>query len=60
MAPKRLNQPNISAINLDETSYMPSVEVVDPVEASSEACRLPPEVGINQVGEIDKVGNSIS
>ena len=31
-----------------------------PVEASSEALRLPPKVGINQVDEIDKVIKSIS
>ena len=38
---------------------MPSVKVTDPVEASSASLHLPPEVGINQVGVSDKVGNYI-
>ena len=39
---------------------MPSVKGMDPDEASSEALHLPPEVVINQVGEIYKVSNSRS
>ena len=39
---------------------MPSVKVMDPVEASSSALHLLPEVGINHQGESDKVRNSIS
>ena len=38
---------------------MSSVKVRNPVEASSAALHLPPEVGINQVGVSDKVRNSI-
>ena len=37
-----------------------SVNGMDPVEAISSALHLPPETGINQVGESDKVSNSIS
>ena len=37
---------------------MPSVEVMNPLEASSSALHLPPGVGINQVIESEKVINS--
>ena len=60
MGPKRLTQPEISAINLDESSSIPSVKLMDTVEAISEDIHLPPELGINQVGESEKVRNSIS
>ena len=53
--PKRLTQPDSSAVNIDESSSMPGVEGVDPVEASSAALHLPPEVGINQVSESEKL-----
>ena len=36
------------------------MKAMDSVEVSSAALYLPPEVGINQVGESDKVSNSIS
>ena len=39
---------------------MPSVKGMNPVETSLSALYIPPEVGINQVGESDKVVNSIS
>ena len=39
---------------------MPSVKVMDIVDAISAAPNLPPEVDINQVGETDKVSNSRS
>ena len=58
--PKRLIQPNSSSVNLDESSYRPSVKGMDPVESSSASLHLPPEVGINQVGESDNVSNSRS
>ena len=57
---KRLDQPKISDVNLYESSSMASVKGMDPVEASSEALSFPPEVGINQVGESDKVSSSSS
>ena len=37
---------------------MTIVKVMDPVDSSSVAIHLPPEVGINQVVESDKVRNS--
>ena len=37
---------------------MSSVKVMDKLEASLEDIHLPPEVGINQVVESDKVRNS--
>ena len=60
MVSKRLNQLDSSCVNLNESSPIPSVKGMDPLEASSEALRLHPEVGTNQVGEIDKVSNSSS
>ena len=36
---------------------MPSVKVMDPLEASSSALHLPPEEGINQVIKSEKVIN---
>ena len=39
---------------------MHSVKDMNPVELSLAALNLSTEVGINQVGESDKVGNSIS
>ena len=39
---------------------MPIVKEIYTVEASSASLHLPPEVGINRVGESDKVENSIS
>ena len=39
---------------------MHSVKDMNPVELSSAALNFSTEVGINQVGESDKVGNSIS
>ena len=39
---------------------MYSVNGMDSVETISSALHLPPEVGINQVGESDSSGNSIS
>ena len=58
--PKRLAQPDISVVNIDESSFIPSVKGVDPVEASSEALRLPPLLVINHLGESDKLGKYIS
>ena len=56
--PNRLAKPSISDVNLDQYSSMPSMKGMDTVEASSEYILLPTEVGINQVGESDKVSNS--
>ena len=39
---------------------MTSLKGMDPYEASSTALNLPPEEWINQVGDSDKVRNSIS
>ena len=39
---------------------MTSVNGMDPVEVISSALHLPPQVGINHVGENDKVRKSIS
>ena len=47
--PNRLTQPNISAVNLYESSSMTIVKGIDTVEASSADFHLPPELGINQV-----------
>ena len=58
--PKRLAQPDSLAVDLDESSSMPSVKGMDPDNASSAALHLPPEEGINQVGDSSKVRNSIS
>ena len=58
--PKSLTQPNISAVNIDESSSMSSEKVMDSVEASLAALLLSPEVGINQVDESYKVRKSIS
>ena len=58
--PKRLAQTDISAVNIDEYPSMPSVNGMDQVKTSSADFHLPPEVGINQVGENDKVRNSRS
>ena len=58
--PKRLDQTNSSDVNLYESSSMTSVKGMDPVEANLSALHIPPEVGINQVVEIDKVRNSSS
>ena len=60
MKSKRLARPNSSSINLDESSSRTSVKVMDPEEASLSALQLPPEVGINEVCESDKVSNSRS
>ena len=49
--PNRLAQPESSAVDLDESSSMPSVKVMDPDEASPEDL---------QVGESDNVINSRS
>ena len=57
---KRLAQPKILAVNLDESSSMPSVKGVGPVESSSADIHLPPKVGIKQVGECEKLSNSKS
>ena len=43
-------RPNSSAVNIDESSYIPSVKDMDPDEASSVSICLPPEEGINQLG----------
>ena len=43
-----------------ESSSIPSVKVMDLVEAISADLHLPLELGINQVGEIEKFRNSIS
>ena len=55
-----LPKPDSSVVNIDESSASPSVNVINPVEASSVDLRLDPEVGINQVGESYKVRNSSS
>ena len=39
---------------------MTSVNGMDPLDAISSALHIPPEVGINQVGESNSSGNSIS
>ena len=39
---------------------MPSMKGIDPYEASSATLHLPPEVGINQLGESAKLINSRS
>ena len=51
MGTKRLTQPDISAVNLDKSSSMTGGKGMDPVEVSSAALHLPPEVGIKQVGK---------
>ena len=55
-----LTQLVISAVNLDVSSPTPSLKVLDSVEANSVALHLPPEEGINQVGDSNKVINSNS
>ena len=60
MGTNRLTQPEISAVNRDELSSMPSVKGLDKIEASSAALHIPPEVGINKVGESNNFINSIS
>ena len=57
---KKLYQPKISSVNLDEYSSMPSVKFKDTYEKSSAALRLPLEKGINQVGDSSKISNSRS
>ena len=54
---KRLTQPKISAVNLDESSSIPNVKGMDPDGASSTDIHLPPEEGINQVVDSAKVRN---
>ena len=58
--PKRLDQPKISAVNIYEYSSRTSAKGMDLVEAISADLHLPPELGIKQVGESDKVRKSIS
>ena len=58
--PRRLDQPDRSAVNIYKSSSMLSVKGMNPNEASSAALPLPPELGINQVGKSDKVSNSRS
>ena len=55
----RLDQPNSSPINIYESSSIPIVKGMDPYEASSTALHLPTEEWINQVGDSEKVRNSI-
>ena len=57
---KSLAQKDISAVNPDKYSPMPSVKGMDTVEESSAALHLPIELGINQVSESYKVRKSIS
>ena len=52
-----LNQPDTLYVNIDESSFISTVKGLYLVEASSEDLHLPPEVGINQVGESAKVIN---
>ena len=58
--PKRLAQPEISAVNIYESSSMPSVKAMDTDELSSAALHLTPEEEINKLGESAKVDNSRS
>ena len=58
--PQTLTQPYSSASNIGESSYTNSVKGMYTMEKISEYLHLPPEVGINQVSESDKVRNSIS
>ena len=57
---KMLDQFYSSAVNIDKSKSMPSVKGMDPDEASLVALCLPPEEGISQVGETEKVIDSIS
>ena len=57
---KRLAQPDSLAVNIDESSPIPSVKGMDTDEASSAALNLPPEEGITKLGDSDKVRNSSS
>ena len=59
MVPNRLTQPYSSAVNLDESSSMPSVKGIDPYEASSAALHLLSEEVINKVCDSAKLSNSI-
>ena len=55
--PKILNQSNSSTVNLYELSSRKIVKGMDIYEATSADLHLPPEVGIHQVGESDKIIN---
>ena len=55
-----LTQPNSSAENLDKSSSMPIIKARDTEEASLATINLPPENGINQMGEISKAIKSRS
>ena len=57
---KSLNQPERSAINIDESSSIPSVKDMDLDVASLAALHLPPEERINQVVDNYKVRKPIS